>query len=46
MDSINPSWSNGYVSGLSHDRPEFDPPVALYKFHIMHTPHTTLLLLQ
>jgi hypothetical protein len=31
--SIKPSWSNGYVSGLSHDRPGFDPPVVLYKFH-------------
>ena len=30
---IKPSWSNGYVSGLSHDRPGFDPPMVLYKFH-------------
>ena len=29
---IKPSWSNGYVSGLSHDRPEFNPLMVLYKF--------------
>ena len=27
---IKPSWSNGYLSGLSHSRPRFDPPTSLY----------------
>ena len=28
---IKPSWSNGYLSGLSHGRPGFDPPAVLFQ---------------
>ena len=27
-----PLWSNGYLSGLSYDRPGFDPPGVLFPF--------------
>ena len=30
---INPSWSNGYLSGLSHGRLGFDPRSELFRFN-------------